>query len=91
MYDGIKDLRRLIRAGDIKGLSSNFENIGAAGMRKLRRRTTNRCLKRVFRALAELDHNVAKQLGQIKSRRDAQIIVCNILNYKAKLIDWCRK
>lgn len=86
---GIKELRRLIKIGDIDGLSSNFQNVGAAGMRRLKEATNNQCLQGVFRAIAELDKNIAEQLAQIESPYDAGVIVCVILKYKAKEINYC--
>lgn len=87
--EGIQELRHLIANGDVAGLSSNFRNIGAAGMRQIEQTTNNVCLKRVFRSLADLDENIADQLEHIKEPYDAGVIICNILKYKAKQIGYC--
>lgn len=90
--EAIGPLRHLVEIGDIKGLSANFESVGVAVLRQLEKSTNhNRCLKRVFRQLAELDHNISKQLKQIKSPHDARVIVCYILKYKGKQFRSCKK
>lgn len=88
---GVQDLRRLIRNEDIDGLSDNFEFIGSEGMRHLAVTTRNRCLKRVFNELANLDDSIADQLDITESPYFAGVFVCNILTYKAEQMLTCRK
>lgn len=87
----MKPLRHRIKTGDIMGMSASFENDGVPALRQLAKSTNNPCLKRVFRYLAELDLNISKQLKQIESAHDAKVIVCNILEFKAKLFKSCNK
>lgn len=88
---GIQNLQDLITAGNVKGLSFNFENFGVAGLEQLEKSTNNPCLKHVFHELAELDDNVAKQLEKIKLPYDAEVIICNILTFKAEQVRECLK
>lgn len=84
---GIVELRRLIKNHDVKGLSDNFEKVGAKGMENVERIATDPDLKKVFSKLAEKDHATAKKLKETKCSTKAAKIVCDTLNEKARIIN----
>lgn len=87
--EGIKQLRVLVTNGDIKGQSSNIENIGVPGLKKLAASTTDPCLEQILPELVKLDESVALRLKSIRKPSEAAKITCNLLNSKAQEIKRC--
>lgn len=52
--------------------------------------TDNTCLKETFRRLGDLDEQIAEQLQSITSPHDAEVLICDVLEHKARQTDWCR-
>lgn len=86
---GINQLRYLIERGDVQGISNNFANIGAAGLRNLATTTTDLCLQETFLALAEIDLFIAYIIQFIGDPFEVAEIACKTLDYKAQRINSC--
>lgn len=86
---GVLLLRDLIEIGDVQGLSTSIENVGAAGYRELAAITSNPCLQQVFASLAEVESFVAYILQYIRDPNVAAEIVCNALSYQPPRLNSC--
>lgn len=86
---GVLQVRDAIEIGDVQSISNLFENVGAAGFRRLATTTSNSCLQRVLLPLAEVDSLVGFLLRYISDINEAADIACNALSYKAQRINSC--
>lgn len=91
LNEGVETLRQAILKGDIKRQSSLFKNVGARGMEKLAKSTTNACLEKAFHDLDKMDENASIQLQSVRDPAKAGRISCNTLDAKAKRLNKCNK
>lgn len=82
-------MRNLVRNGDIQGLSDNFQNAGAAGLKELSTTTYDPCVKQALLKASLVASFVAFLLQSIQDPIQAAGIVCNCLEFNAQLINSC--
>lgn len=87
--EGVDEVKNSIVNGDINGLITLFQTVGARGLRELIVSTTNACVKHTLLEFQNIDENVVCQLRNIRDPVAAGRLVCNTFSFKAQLLNKC--